>query len=581
VSEPKVQRFSGFHRVLHWLIAIPYVVLLASGALILLHNLGWVNAPAASHLGGLHRWVGLAFAAIVLELFLAALVSGHWRAVGRDFRAFLVFRPGDLLWLILVPLNSCFPRRFPLPAAGRFNAGQKLHGLFILFAVSGFIVTGLLMILVPGWLSVWLIHAWLFFGATAFLSLHLFLALINPATRRALGGIFTGRVSRAYVRAHHALDLNEGPIEHEPHAHRPHATVSIKAMILALLAVAAALFGWWRGPGQSVVRAAMVSPNKNAIISPGPLASAHSSQRIGGDCLACHSHFRPTTKSACFSCHTEIRTALEQTAGYHGTLTGECAACHKEHHGADADLRNFDLRTFNHNLARFALKGAHRSLACDQCHVQYSPTPGEKRYIGVKSSACTDCHANPHADMPTADCTRCHSEQKWTGHDLLFVHNRDSFFKLDAIHSALSCASCHKQVGTAVVFRGTPASCEQCHKQIADAMAGKIGSLVMKADPHAGRVSCAECHMPGVRSPTPAQFAAQCERCHGVRYRTLFFNWQKSLDEREQSARLRLRQRVAADPQTTQLWNDRLDAAHAAGMHNVQQAIEAFEKVGQ
>jgi formate dehydrogenase gamma subunit len=578
VSEPKVKRFSGFHRVLHWLIAIPYILLLASGGLILLHRLGWLHAPAENVLATLHRWVGLAFVAIVLELLLAALVAGHWRTISRDFRDWLFARPRDVLWLICVPLNACLPKRFPLPPAGRFNAGQKLHGLFILVAVIGFIVTGLMMIVVPGSLKVWLIHVWLFFGAVAFLALHLFLALINPATRRALPGIFTGHVSHAYVKEHHPLVLNEGIERTVERSH--HAAVSILAMTLASLPVAAALFLWWHGPGQGLVRATIASPQENAILSPGPLISVHALQLRGDHCAACHVRSGPPTASACLACHTEIHKALDQAIGYHGTLRGDCVACHKEHHGADADLRIFDVSTFNHQLARFKLNGAHRLLACDQCHIQHSPTAGERRYVGVKFSACVDCHANPHVDMPSADCTRCHSEQNWRGRDLLFVHNRDSRFKLDATHSVLSCASCHKKAGTAVVFHGLPTTCVQCHTQIADAMAGKIASSAMKADPHNGRVSCIECHTADVRSPTPAQYAAQCERCHGTRYRDLFFNWQKALDGAEQSAKLRIHQQTVSNSKTIQLWSDRLDQAHSAGMHNTQEAIRTLENIG-
>jgi hypothetical protein len=191
------------------------------------------------------------------------------------------------------------------------------------------------------------------------------------------------------------------------------------------------------------------------------------------------------------------------------------------------------------------------------------------------------CHTNPHLDMPAPDCTRCHSQQGWTGHDLLFSHNHDSQFKLDAIHSTLNCESCHKQSSPALVsFEGLSSSCERCHKPIADAMAGKIGVLAMNADPHAGRVACVECHAPDVRFPSPADFAAQCERCHGARYRALFFNWQKSLDEHEQAARFRLRQTAAANPQAGQDWSELLDQARMAGIHNTQQAIEAFEKIG-
>ncbi len=575
MSPPAFQRFSGLARVVHWLIAMPYLTLLASGGLILLHHLGWINTPPVSLLASIHRWTGLAFAAIVLDLVLAALLGGQLKAAGRELGGWFVLRPRDLRWLMRVPFNAFLPRRIPLPPAGRFNAGQKLHGVFILIAVTGFIITGLIMIWLPGWLKIWLIHACLFFGAAAFLGLHLFLALVNPATRPALGGIFTGRVPQAYVRDHHPLVLKELPVGRD---HR--AAVSIGAMILVMLPIAGGIFFWWRGPGESVVRATISSSRKNAIISPGALVSAHSLALYGDRCDACHTSSGPTKNDACLDCHAEIRKVIDHRAGYHGTLTGECAACHVEHHGADADLRHFDPRTFNHQLAGFPLIGAHRSLNCDQCHVLHSPKPGQRRYIGIKSSVCADCHSNPHADMPAADCKQCHDEQGWKGRNLLFIHNRDSHFKLDATHSVLSCSSCHRQTGSSVVFRGLPTTCAQCHTQIASAMAGKMEGLTTRADPHDSRVACVECHDPQLRSSTPAQYAAQCARCHGVRYRTLFFNWQKSLDEREQSARERLRQQAGADSRTKQSWSDRLEQAHAAGMHNMQQAIEAFEKTG-
>jgi cytochrome b subunit of formate dehydrogenase len=573
MSDPHFKRFSGFHRVLHWVIAIPYIVLLGSGALILLGHLGWVHGFATAFPAALHRWVGMAFAGIVLELVFAALVGGHWRNIFRDFLAWFLVRPRDIVWLMLVPLNSLLPGKFPLPPAGRFNAGQKLHGLFILIAVIGFIISGLMMILVPGWLTIWLVHAWLFFGAAGFLGLHLFLALINSPTRPALSGIFTGNVPHSYVRDHHALEL------HPAQEHSPHAAVSLKAMILVSMVIAGGLFIWWQGSGRGAVLATVMSPNKHAMIFPASLISAHSAALVGNDCAACHTHSGPTTNDACLACHVEIRKVLEQSAGYHGTLTGECATCHNEHHGADADLRNFNSRAFNHDLAKFTLKGAHRSLACAQCHLNHSPTAGQMRYIGIKSPACVDCHSNPHADMPAANCTQCHSEQGWTGRSLLFVHNRDSTFKLDATHDTLSCTSCHKPAGKTLSFVGTPTSCERCHTKVIDAMTGKFASLVMKPDPHAGRVACAECHLPGVRPQEPRQYAQQCQRCHGGRYRTLFFNWEKSLDEHEQSARLRLRQ-AAATPGQLRLWSELIEQAHSAGFHNAQQAIEAFEKVG-
>jgi hypothetical protein len=212
--------------------------------------------------------------------------------------------------------------------------------------------------------------------------------------------------------------------------------------------------------------------------------------------------------------------------------------------------------------------------------VKHSPIAGETRFIGLQFSSCNNCHSNPHADMPTVECRSCHSPLGWTGRNLLFEHNRDSRFKLDAVHAALACASCHKPAQPVAVFRGTPTACNQCHAPLADAMAGRIGSTVAAPDPHSGRIACNECHLADARSQTPAQYASQCVRCHGEPYRQLFFNWQKSLDEQEQAAKGRIASQTAATAAQQQQWSDLLNRAHAAGMHNTQGAAAAFDRVG-
>jgi hypothetical protein len=355
--------------------------------------------------------------------------------------------------------------------------------------------------------------------------------------------------------------------------HPAHALVSIKALAFAVSVLSAFLIVWWYWSGQSDVSQALQGPWNTAMILPGHLASAHFALIRSDNCVACHIHSGPVTEAACLTCHQEIAKAQSSRIGYHAKLTGACVACHTEHHGANADLRNFDRSSFNHDLASFKLNGAHRATACDQCHLQHSPTRGEMHYIGLAFSTCDKCHSNPHVDMPAADCARCHTEQSWRGRDIIFVHNRDSQFKLDAVHRGVSCNSCHKQTGTTAIYRGTPTSCVQCHGQITSAMGGRIGSLIVKPDPHAGRVSCVECHNPGVASPTPQQYAAACVRCHSESYRGLFFDWQKSLDEREQAARKRLSAQTRTDPGSERLLNQ----IHAAGMHNLQGSIDSFE----
>ena len=570
----KHRRFSGFHRAAHWLIAIPYMVLLGSGGLILLHHWHWVEAPPLATLDRLHRWTGWAFTIIVLQLTVAAFVGGHWKGVGRDFLSWLVQRPSDILWLFLVPLNAFFPRLIHLPAAGRFNAGQKLHGLFVTLAVAGFIVTGITMILVPGWLTVWRIHLLLFCGAAAFLGLHLFLALINPSTRAALSGIFTGNVSLHYMAHHHARQLTPRPPRF------PHAAVSVPVLVLTLTVLAIPALIWWHKSGDKVVAATLAGPWKTAAILPGPLVMSHATNIGANDCIRCHTDNGPVTSNACLACHDEVRRVEAAKIGVHGQITAACTTCHVEHHGANADLRGFDPHSFNHDLATFKLAGAHRSLTCGRCHFDHSPVAGELHFLGIKADACTNCHTNPHADMPSADCVRCHNSDGWTGHDLLFVHNRDASFKLDAVHSTLACTACHAQSGAVPTFKGTPNQCVQCHAPVAQALAGQIGAMKLAADPHAGRVSCTDCHVLNVVNQSPQMYADACVRCHGPAYRALFYDWQRSLDEEEQAACQRLQNGHLSPDQTANALT-LIKLAHTAGIHNTQAATDVFNKVAQ
>lgn len=819
----QVHRFSRFQVVFHWVVGLPYLVLLASGALIMLHRLDLPTILPPNVLSIVHRWTGIAFTFFVLQLLFSALITGNLRSVARDFLDWFKFSKKDLLWLLLLPLNILSPHRFPLPPVGRFNAGQKLHGAFVVLAVVLLSVTGVLIMYRPAALRPWLIHSWLFFGAAAFLSLHLFLSLINPVTRRALGGIFSGYVSRDYVADHHPLELADEHVEHRPHAVVSPTALVVTAAIAALLG-GVALMRY--GPHRAMAKVTRISHTEHPMISPGPLIAAHADHPKAVHCEACHEGLEPPKDSACLACHPEIDAVMRAKLGFHGQLAGECRTCHTDHKGRDADVRGLDEKQFNHRLARFELIGKHRELQCDECHVEHSPEAGQRRFIGLAFQSCTDCHANPHPDLAQADCRRCHAESGWKGRDLIFAHDRDtkfhlegnhadvmcekchspvraqlvttaapalravlpppapsgqtsqrtiefrlhgigkqcaechadphrpslseecrkchtvegwtggvltfrhdrdtkfrlegahaaadckechklsapggvlaqaelgglatacaschddphrnqlgqdcrkchteshwtgkqllfahdrdsdfplkgkhaavgcaechkpagegaklatapfkdlshkcadchedphrtqfkqqacttchdehgwrgkqllfdhqrdSDFKLDATHRTLECAACHKPEQNIVAYRGTARNCEECHADVAAAMAGTNLRIGAEADPHFGRATCADCHPATLKAPTAVQYADACQGCHGARYRTVFFDWQKSLDSRSQSLRdliVKKGQSGAADGERA------LREARKVGMHNVAEAVKMLD----
>ena len=129
-SSGKIVRYAFLERLVHWIAAISYVYLLLTGLAFWTPALFWL----AIVLGGgflsraLHPAVGVAFAAIVLWMYSIWRRDMRITAVDRDWRKAMrhYVRNEDHL----------------VPAAGRFNYGQK-----VLFWV---LVWGALVLLVSG-----------------------------------------------------------------------------------------------------------------------------------------------------------------------------------------------------------------------------------------------------------------------------------------------------------------------------------------------------------------------------------------------------------------------------------------------
>jgi hypothetical protein len=265
--------------------------------------------------------------------------------------------------------------------------------------------------------------------------------------------------------------------------------------------------------------------------------------------------------------------------GFHGQLQGECRTCHTDHRGRDANLIALDTASFNHNQARFALDGKHQKLECDACHIEHSPMSAQRRFTGFELASCSSCHDDPHHKSLGNDCARCHTTAGWEGHDLRFDHNRDSQFAIDAIHESVSCAACHADADGAMQFRPQPTSCDACHTTIQRAIDGEIAGTLLPADPHKGRVSCVDCHAPDIASPTPAQFADRCTHCHVIRYRELYYDWERSLDDQAHAAAEMIDRLRGSDPDTAEARSERLNQVRKAGIHNVQQTVQMLREL--
>ncbi len=110
-------------------------------------------------------------------------------------------------------------------------------------------------------------------------------------------------------------------------------------------------------------------------------------------CESCHQNgqYKGTPKD-CYSCHR----ADDAHNGQYGTA---CETCHTS--------TNWKNATFDHNLSRFPLTGAHVNVKCESCH--------QNRVFKGTPTECAACHREPeyHAGMfPGQACSQCHAHHR-------------------------------------------------------------------------------------------------------------------------------------------------------------------------
>ena len=234
-----------------------------------------------------------------------------------------------------------------------------------------------------------------------------------------------------------------------------------------------------------------------------PLRGRHASVR----CESCHDARhggRHPRFAACADCHDDAHAGQATIAG----RASDCAVCH--------DVRGFAVSTWpvaEHQRTRYALDGAHATVACAGCHTRASERSSEASTLGrarvrmrPSHNVCGDCHADPHAGRFTiggarphqAGCLACHSMAAFVPSTYDGRAHADCVFPLEGGHRATPCQRCHAELDKP---RG--------HSTL-------LGSRDLRALPFDSRArACRDCH----DDAHGGQFAARrdkgaCESCH-------------------------------------------------------------------
>jgi len=194
VKNGYVRRFSKTERTIHWVNALGFFFLLATGLILYIPRLS-IEVGRRQFVQAAHFWAGIAWVGALIVI----AVLGDRRGLLRTARELDVFAPEDVNWL---------SRREPREQA-RFNAGQKINAALTAAFMVLFLVSGLLL-----WFgeqdtrfrfaSTVILHDGLLYVSLALLLGHLYLSLIHPTTRHALRGMVLGNVREDWARRHHA-----------------------------------------------------------------------------------------------------------------------------------------------------------------------------------------------------------------------------------------------------------------------------------------------------------------------------------------------------------------------------------------
>ena len=194
-----VARFTLTERAAHWIHAVAFFVLLASGLVLYLPVLSEAvsNRPLVK---GIHIYTAVAWA-VALAL---VVVAGDRRSLRDTASELNLFDEDDRRWLAAHPAPQ-----------GRFNAGQKLNAAVtaafaVLFAVSGFLLWYGERDNDFRWASTIILHDVLTVASVFLVSGHLYLTLIYPKTRHSLRGMTLGSVREDWAGEHHAKWVEEG-----------------------------------------------------------------------------------------------------------------------------------------------------------------------------------------------------------------------------------------------------------------------------------------------------------------------------------------------------------------------------------
>ena len=207
-EERVIERFKKRSVWFHWIHTLAFLVLVVTGAILLIPGLGAAAAGGVTRL--VHRIAVLFFVGAPIIYFIVnPRMSLHF------IRETLTWGKDDFRWLRLAPDYYFGGDASKMIPQGHVNTGQKMWqfivlGTGVLFVISGFFMMFLKDAIPPGFFQ-WcvIIHDIAFIVAFLMLLVHIYTGSLHPRMTESLRSMWDGRVSRKYAKDHYGKWYDE------------------------------------------------------------------------------------------------------------------------------------------------------------------------------------------------------------------------------------------------------------------------------------------------------------------------------------------------------------------------------------
>ncbi|MDP2916519.1 MAG: cytochrome b/b6 domain-containing protein [Dehalococcoidia bacterium] len=206
MEEQWIERYRKPTRILHWVYAACFLVLLATGLILFLPPLAALAQDSWTRI--IHR-----VASVIIIIAPIVYLVFNWKSALKGLADAFDWGWDDIGWLIAAPRYYFLADEKAMPPQHHMNTGQKMWWLIVIVSGLVFTVTGIIMwafkTTAPAAVLQWSVfaHDAVFVVTTSMLLLHVYLSVIHPLMRPLRTGAWSsmarGKVSVEYAKSHH------------------------------------------------------------------------------------------------------------------------------------------------------------------------------------------------------------------------------------------------------------------------------------------------------------------------------------------------------------------------------------------